>query len=351
MANRMSPVEGSSPHTRGARSSMAYCILRSGIIPAYAGSTRLWRPCRRRRGDHPRIRGEHRKYQQDKAWRSGSSPHTRGARSGVYRYRRPERIIPAYAGSTAASRRSASKTADHPRIRGEHDLMSSILDRLHGSSPHTRGAPRDRRHRAPHGRIIPAYAGSTVALIFKFPLHPDHPRIRGEHTPHPSLPSQTTGSSPHTRGALHAPGAAIAQWRIIPAYAGSTRSWAIVLLTLADHPRIRGEHELVVVGHDEPQGSSPHTRGALSFPRRPPALDGIIPAYAGSTRKAWSASSVRRDHPRIRGEHDRGRPAGAGGAGSSPHTRGARWSRGGVRMPLRIIPAYAGSTTPPTKSP
>ena len=52
----------------------------AGIIPAYAGSTRLFTEYERRGGDHPRIRGEH--YYLD----SGV-----GSTAG---------IIPAYAGST-----------------------------------------------------------------------------------------------------------------------------------------------------------------------------------------------------------------------------------------------------------
>ena len=70
----------------------------------------------------------------------------------------------------------------------------------------------------------------------------------------------------------------------------------------------------------------------------------IIPAYAGSTSRNRPTPSPAKDHPRIRGEH-----RGEGGkamipAGSSPHTRGARVRH---RRHLRrggIIPAYAGST-------
>ena len=175
-----------------------------------------------------------------------------------------------------------------------------------GSSPHTRGAPR--------------------RTACRTRCQWDHPRIRGEH---------------------------VAVWRdlevplgIIPAYAGSTNRL-----------------EIAVNGW---KGSSPHTRGALSFspPRR----------------------ARRRDHPRIRGEHKGIAckvnsytgiiPAYAGSTlysltgiqatlGSSPHTRGAlrgrktriptTWDHPRIRgehrvspvSPLSrrgIIPAYAGST-------
>ena len=52
-------VPGSSPHTRGAPQGRQIAHDQQGIIPAYAGSTRLRSFRRRWRGDHPRIRGEH----------------------------------------------------------------------------------------------------------------------------------------------------------------------------------------------------------------------------------------------------------------------------------------------------
>ena len=50
----------------------------------------------------------------------------------------------------------------------------------------------------------------------------------------------------------------------------------------------------------------------------------IIPAYAGSTCSPGSCRPVRPDHPRIRGEHARYVDPSSGMSGSSPHTRGAR---------------------------
>ena len=94
------------------------------------------------------------------------------------------------------------------------------------------------------------------------------------------------GSSPHTRGArgLTAPSAR----------------------RVRDHPRIRGEHPL---------------RNELVRD-----VEGIIPAYAGSTKNYFSLKPI--------------------SAGSSPHTRGALRCLGPVQRSQRIIPAYAGSTQP-----
>ena len=71
---------------------------------------------------------------------------------------------------------------------------------------------------------------------------------------------------------------------------------------------------------------------------------GIIPAYAGSTSPGSCRRGGLRDHPRIRGEHNEGFLATAGGEGSSPHTRGALVVGELVALERRIIPAYAGST-------
>ena len=133
-----------------------------------------------------------------------------------------------------------------------------------GSSPHTRGARYVDMAAYRLDRIIPAYAGSTLESVPAEEPCWDHPRIRGEHDPCPLALCATVGSSPHTRGApldLHL---ARDIEGIIPAYAGSTAALASQAHSIADHPRIRGEH-LVAPEVDELRpGSSPHTRGALA---------------------------------------------------------------------------------------
>ena len=92
------------------------------------------------------------------------------------------RIIPAYAGSTIIVPHFCATLGDHPRIRGEHELRTSLLTEVVGSSPHTRGAPGFVVKLTIAGRIIPAYAGSTGPGVFDPPRGRDHPRIRGEHS-------------------------------------------------------------------------------------------------------------------------------------------------------------------------
>ena len=130
---------------------------------------------------------------------------------------------------------------------------------------------------------------------------------------------------------------------IIPACAGSTSSRPSGGLAHRDHPRMCGEHLAIRAGRLHGQG--------------------IIPACAGSTEASVWLCSLGGDHPRMCGEHcavhdedglARGIiPACAGSTGSylgggtlhkgsSPHVRGARQSRLGTPPPWWDHPRMCG---------
>ena len=302
----LSRPSGSSPHTRGAPDPAARTDPPRRIIPAYAGSTRTRRPGTACGWDHPRIRGEHDDSDQYSIDGLGSSPHTRGARYRISRSDPARRIIPAYAGSTRVETGGGRRMSDHPRIRGEHAVDVALADLKGGSSPHTRGAPPASWPWTSGRRIIPAYAGSTCR----------------RHPP----PPDACGSSPHTRGARRPVDAQPGPPRIIPAYAGSTYCYPAMKPQAADHPRIRGEHRSWRHEGASLLGSSPHTRGAPHTTKCGRRSTRIIPAYAGSTREVEGLDLGAEDHPRIRGEHTCIAKAPSPLRGSSPHTRGARWT-------------------------
>ena len=233
---------------------------------------------------------------------------------------------------------------DHPRIRGEHGILRDMIVGSEGSSPHTRGALVGALSYASATWIIPAYAGSTLKIADGPDIAQDHPRIRGEHESGQAKGASVEGSSPHTRGALHLPYSLAVVPGIIPAYAGSTRPARICGRSSRDHPCIRGEHSPLSLSLARGAGSSPHTRGARADAHGDPALDGIIPAYAGSTSGLPLAEWRRADHPRIRGEHPPRWVHPDAYRGSSPHTRGARAVARPASDSTGIIPAYAGST-------
>ena len=253
--------------------------------------------------DHPRIRGEHALALL--LWRgeAGSSPHTRGARGRLSVGTPDSRIIPAYAGSTSDPPATTRRTADHPRIRGEHMLAMARFKWEGGSSPHTRGAHLRRLDGENEGGIIPAYAGSTPAAPPRAVVGKDHPRIRGEHSALARPSASAIGSSPHTRGARS--------------------KLYVCIYKHADHPRIRGEHRRPGGPFGQRRGSSPHTRGAPGRRGRGETGVGIIPAYAGSTPRRIRTFPHIWDHPRIRGEHFHTAVEQGARDGSSPHTRGA----------------------------
>ena len=92
-----------------------------------------------------------------------------------------------------------------------------------GSSPRMRGAPHQGRFRGDLEGIIPAYAGSTTASRCFLAWARDHPRVCGEHVPDLTLKCCLKGSSPRMRGAQERDAPNAQAQGIIPAYAGSTK--------------------------------------------------------------------------------------------------------------------------------
>ena len=131
----------------------------------------------------------------------------------------------------------------------------------------------------------------------------DHPRVCGEHSWRWRSLSVSMGSSPRMRGARVLLAQDDLAYGIIPAYAGSTATLRTPHQTNRDHPRVCGEHLLFSLVVKYSVGSSPRMRGAQPERDSFPVPDGIIPAYAGSTRQRDKPTRLARDHPRVCGEH------------------------------------------------
>ena len=69
----------------------------------------------------------------------GSSPHMRGTLESVVDNGTIGGIIPAYAGNTTLLVCPCADGGDHPRICGEHEVVTNYSDAAKGSSPHMRG--------------------------------------------------------------------------------------------------------------------------------------------------------------------------------------------------------------------
>ena len=132
--------------------------------------------------------------------------------------------------------------------------------------------------------------------------------------------------------------------RIIPAFAGSTPSPPHGSWRRRDHPRVRGEHASPSWVTLVLAGSSPRSRGALLLRGLGAVELGIIPAFAGSTSPPSCIRLCSGDHPRVRGEHVIKLKLDPSATGSSPRSRGAHGGRQHLREHRGIIPAFAGST-------
>ena len=105
----------------------------------------------------------------------------RGAHDVQAGMRIDPRIIPADAGSALALPRSRGPCRDHPRRCGEHLYEQGAEGVNKGSSPQMRGAPWVAWSTLTVIWIIPADAGSTIERIIMTYEIKDHPRRCGEH--------------------------------------------------------------------------------------------------------------------------------------------------------------------------
>ena len=220
----MRSSRGSSPLSRGTHTRNGDYALQPRIIPAFAGNTFACSPTCRIRRDHPRFRGEHQKKEGRSPQIRGSSPLSRGTLGKKLRFSSPPRIIPAFAGNTTWGRYFYYNVVDHPRFRGEHLKSEENMEDLPGSSPLSRGTHRNRTDRMAALRIIPAFAGNTLPILFLISWIKDHPRFRGEHDMDVIEWAKKYGSSPLSRGTRQRRGFEQIQTRIIPAFAGNTKT-------------------------------------------------------------------------------------------------------------------------------
>ena len=77
-------------------------------------------------------------------------------------------------------------------------------------------------------------------------------------------------------------------------------------------------------------------------------LERLIPAHAGKTSSRTATHCAARAHPRSRGENFTGIDGQRHEAGSSPLTRGKLTHARRRLTSMRLIPAHAGKTSPPT---
>ena len=173
-----------------------------------------------------------------------------------------------------------------------------------GSSPRARGTHVRMQAEFLEFRFIPACAGNTSDRGADSRRRPVHPRVRGEHLISMGDTEDHAGSSPRARGTPDAEGFRAAVLRFIPACAGNTMRQPDRPLSLAVHPRVRGEHMKILGAPTIEVGSSPRARGTRLLAHATGNLDRFIPACAGNTPPPYRRALCFAVHPRVRGEHE-----------------------------------------------
>ena len=255
---------GSPPHTRGKVKLRVTAVLERGITPAHAGKSPEFTCIYRSPQDHPRTRGEKSTLHICRKTDRGSPPHTRGKVLPLPLPPFRRRITPAHAGKRQSAYNHGWR-GDHPRTRGEKDIVLSDSEIRGGSPPHTRGKGHIRSGCFTVTRITPAHAGKRSG--------------RG------LLSNDDPGSPPHTRGKDVRRQSDKPHLGITPAHAGKSVAISCALRRTWDHPRTRGEKRERANSLRAAKGSPPHTRGKVTKARADARETGITPAHAGKRLK------------------------------------------------------------------
>ena len=133
------------------------------------------------------------------------------------------RITPAYAGTTIPQTDKHLKSQDHPRLRGNYFDRQDLMFLQRGSPPLTRELQCFFTEQSRPNRITPAYAGTTRRLPRIHLVEQDHPRLRGNYCSICCEVVTPIGSPPLTRELLYLNTEFSDKVGITPAYAGTTR--------------------------------------------------------------------------------------------------------------------------------
>ena len=170
--------------------------------------------------------------------------------------------------------------------------------------------------------LIPAWAGKTAQAHCGPRRSRAHPRVGGENETATTLTEEQLGSSPRGRGKPVRASRCLARLGLIPAWAGKTRRSDHGRCDRAAHPRVGGENTPRAPRPPGRWGSSPRGRGKPRSPVHGAFARGLIPAWAGKTPSTPGISSSTAAHPRVGGENILVASMDWAAIGSSPRGRG-----------------------------
>ena len=315
------------------------------LIPAWAGKTVTINTWFSNETAHPRVGGENDFDIERLAGVLGSSPRGRGKRLGQEEVAGVEGLIPAWAGKTGGVEVLPRGVGAHPRVGGENASLTMMCAIVGGSSPRGRGKQVEALLvQVLHG-LIPAWAGKTSRSRRASGPRWAHPRVGGENDSCVNGRVGLAGSSPRGRGKPARTRGAPSTGGLIPAWAGKTRRREGLVRWARAHPRVGGENTYNLPNYTGDLGSSPRGRGKLFISAFDLQTLGLIPAWAGKTERLEQCATTITAHPRVGGENPTRQPSPRPPEGSSPRGRGKREGTGAAPSPGGLIPAWAGKTS------
>ena len=233
---------GSSPRGRGKPSRCPSSQTPRRLIPAWAGKTVPPVTLPGYQGAHPRVGGENANRDNKYQLQKGSSPRGRGKLVPCAGIPGVAGLIPAWAGKTRLGTLTTSRSRAHPRVGGENSRASVGTLLGTGSSPRGRGKPHGARLAPGVSGLIPAWAGKTCKSNPYVLGVRAHPRVGGENPLASTWRRAPAGSSPRGRGKLVVVCVRCLRIGLIPAWAGKTHPLPPHVGDSRAHPRVGGEN-------------------------------------------------------------------------------------------------------------
>ena len=171
----------------------------------------------------------------------------------------------------------------YPRLCGGNVVINQRQVGLGGLSPLVRGKQGPRTHQTPPTGSIPACAGETPVVGVVYERPGVYPRLCGGNAHGKSGRGPAWGLSPLVRGKLGYLGKTLARTGSIPACAGETTIFAAFGTSVSVYPRLCGGNPDHFNLLPVPSGLSPLVRGKHNISSFDMRCRGSIPACAGET--------------------------------------------------------------------
>ncbi len=272
---------GTPPRARGGGAPALHAARHRGNTPACAGRSGSRSMTGLGSREHPRVRGEEAGKSAHLKALAGTPPRARGGDHLDGQLRDPGGNTPACAGRRRSGRCGRPGSREHPRVRGEEIASAIARHACAGTPPRARGGGGVAGGVRPTAGNTPACAGRSPRLRRGCRPAREHPRVRGEETVGSSMGAVRVGTPPRARGGGLAHRRAPARPGNTPACAGRRSAWSSWPRPCWEHPRVRGEELAPSVVEVDRMGTPPRARGGGLRGRLRLRVGGNTPACAG----------------------------------------------------------------------